>query len=498
MSTVKNYKIDNDPVSERREERALRNFKQVLREMVYLLMQATRSETASLYWVNKERGQFVLESSSSRIQHATFQDRVQFENSWLHPYKDLQEPVQLEVGVHVDPAGLVQYNGADPAPVRYLNVLPFMNKGETVAVTVLETNRSSVTTEDEEAVVSYTNALGNLLYTFLELSDLSADESQWGHYDEMLDQVNSREDHATLLDNVATQLLSFVQKGGVSLLCRGAEGWRVVLNAAYAVGAPHIGTVLQENTIAYRALKSGNPEFAIHFNGNPRRVAGSEPLSQGATLAVPLLLHDRRQAVYVIYDQNPLLFKESLKHKMANLVRISALKMMAAKESYKVSSDFMVNDTGAYTASLMERIIYNQLKRARLNPREHTWVAMYSAEQTNALRTRFGLDDLRQFQRQLVQRTTPAGDQVSGVVGFHADYIYTAVIQSGDEHGIEHWLTSLKNLTGITCGEEDVDIDFNIGYTRLGESHTDAYSVSKTIKRAFSEAGKSGKIAVEL
>ena len=130
MSTVKNYKIDNDPVSERREERALRNFKQVLREMVYLLMQATRSETASLYWVNKERGQFVLESSSSRIQHATFQDRVQFENSWLHPYKDLQEPVQLEVGVHVDPAGLVQYNGADPAPVRYLNVLPFMNKGE--------------------------------------------------------------------------------------------------------------------------------------------------------------------------------------------------------------------------------------------------------------------------------------------------------------------------------------------------------------------------------
>jgi hypothetical protein len=500
MSSIRNYKIDNDPVAERRDERALRNFKSVLRELVYLLMNSTRSETASLYWVNKDRQQFVLESASSRIQKATFQDRVQFDNFWLKPYMDLTEPIQLEVGTHVQISELTQYVGADFSPVRYLNVLPFMNKGETVAITVLESNSDNVTPDDEEAVLSYTNALGNLLYTFLELSDLSADESQWGQYDEMLNQVNSREDHAVLLDNVATQLLSFVQKGGVSLLCRGADGWRVVFNSAYSTGAPRIGAIMQENTISYNALKSGAPEFSIHFNGNPRRVCTSEPLSQGATLAIPLLLHDRRQAVFVVYDENPLLFKESLKHKMANLVRITSLKMMATKESYKVSSDFMANDTGAFNSSLIERTLYNQLKRSCLFPKEHSWVVMFSCEEINTLRTRFGLEDLKSLQKQIVTRSIISSDTTHSITGFHADYIYTAVVQSSREEGIQEWLSHLlmQQEKPFTCGEDEIKLNFRIGFTRLNAQHTDIFSISKSIKKAFSDSSREAAFSKEV
>lgn len=500
MSSLRNYKIESDPVTERRDERALRNFKRVLKEMVYLLMQSTRSETASLYWVNKERQQFVLEASSSRIQKATFQDRMQFTNSWLNPYRELNEPVQLEVGVHLEPEELTHYVGVRPLPVRFLNILPFINKGETVAVTILETNSANVTPDDEESVVAYTNALGSLLYTFLELSDLSEDESQWVQYDEMLNLVNSRDDHALMLDNVATQLHSFVNKGGVSLLCRGADGWRVVLNAAYSSQPPGIGSIMQENTISYNALKSGNPEFSIHFNGNPRRVCSSEPLSHGATLAIPLLLHDRRQAVFVVYDENPLLFKESLKHKMANLVRISSLKMMADKESYKVGSDFMANESGAYLASLTERTVYNQLKRSRLVPNEFTWVAMFSFDEINTLRTRFGLDDLRGLQKQTVSRSTLATDSTRSITGFHADYIYIGIIQSKKEDGIEKWLKQMliQQEKPYLCGEEEVKLHFRIGYTRLESRHTDVYSVMKTIKKAFSDAGKENKFSIEL
>lgn len=501
MSSLRNYKIDNDPVAERREERALRNFKHVLKEMLYLLMQGTRSETASLYWVNKERQQFVLESSSTRIQKATFQDRVQFENSWLNAYRGLTEPVQLEVGVHVQPDDLAHYVGVRPVPVRFLNVLPFINKGETVAITILESNSSNVTPDDEESVVSYTNALGSLLYTFLELSDLSADESQWVQYDEMLDQVNSRDDHAVLLDNVATQLHSFVHKGGVSLLCRGADGWRVVLNSAYSSKPPEIGSIMQENTISYNALKSGNPEFAIHFNGNPRRVCASEPLSQGATLAIPLLLHDRRQAVFVVYDENPLLFKESLKHKMANLVRIASLKMMAAKESYKVSSDFMSNETGAFIAALIERTMYNQLKRARLvGDGEHTWAAMFSCDEINTLRTRFGLDDLRGLQKQVVSRSIVTTDSTLSITGFHADYVYVAIVQSDKEDGFDEWLGHmlLQQEKPYTCAEEEIKLHFRIGFTRLSKKHNDVFSITNTIKKAFSQASRDGNFSTEL
>ncbi|MCC5926704.1 MAG: hypothetical protein JJU41_09125 [Bacteroidetes bacterium] len=500
MSSIRNYKIDNDPVAERRDERALRNFKSVLKELTHLLMQSTRSETASLYWVNKDRQQFVLESASSRIQKATFQDRVLFENSWMDAYKDLSEPVQLEVGTHVDASELTHYVSAEVAPVRYLNVLPFMNKGETVAITVLESNSSNVTPDDESAVLSYTNALGNLLYTFLELSDLSADESQWGQYDEMLNQVNSREDHAILLDNVATQLLSFTHKGGVSVLCRGADGWRVVMHAAYSTGAPAIGSIMQENTISYNALKSGGPEFSIHFNGNPRRVCASEPLSQGATLAVPLLLHDRRQAVYVVYDENPLLFKESLKHKMANLVRIASLKMMAAKESYKVSSDFMTNDTGAFNASLIERTLYNQLKRARLMPNEHSWAVMFSCEEINTLRTRFGLDDLKHLQKQIVSRSTYCGENTSSIIGFHADYIYLAVVQSSKEDGIEEWLRHISSQQdkSFSCGADNINLNFRSGITKLGPAHQDIFSITKSIKKAFSDANREAAFSKEV
>lgn len=498
MSGLRNYKIDNDPVGERRDERALRNFKSVLRELVYLLMQSTRSETASLYWVNKDRQQFVLESASSKIQHATFQDRVQFENSWLEHYKDLSEPVQLEIGSHIQPEELIQYTGNDVVPVNFLNVLPFMNKGETVALTVLESTSPNVTTDDEEAVVSYTNALGNLLYTFLELSDLSADESQWGQYDDMLNQVNSRDDHAVLLDNVATQLLSFVRKGGVSLMCRGADGWRVVLNAAYSTGSPSVGSVMQEHTISYNALKSGAPEFSIHFNGNPRRVCAGEPLSQGATLAIPLLLHDRRQGVFVVHDENPLLFKESLKHKMSNLVRIASLKMMADKDSYKVSSDFMTNDTGAYTASLIERTLYNQLKRARLVPAEYSWAAMVSCEDINSLRTRFGLDDLRGLQKKMVSHLTYNSPRTQSITGFHADYIFVVVIQSTEKDGIQKWLHHVQDQKPVPCGEQEISLRYRVGFTRLGEQHNDVYSITKSIKKAFSDAGREEVLSKEI
>jgi hypothetical protein len=496
MSEARKQVIDYDPIAEKREERALRNFKQVLREMLYLLMQSTRSETASLQWVNTQRNQFVLETSCSRHRDVTFQDRVGFESSYLDPYKSLDEPVQLEVGIHVDPAALPHYYRT--MPVRFVNIIPFINNGETVALTVLESADPDVRPEDEAAVVSYNNALANLLYTFLELNDLSRNEAEWEEYETTLDLLNDRDEFAVMMDNVVTQLQSYLSRGGVTMLCRAAGGWRVALNSAYANAAPRIGSVLQENTLVYSALKSGKPEFAIHFNGSPRRVNTDEPLCQGASYAIPMLLFDRRQAVFVVYDENPLIFKESVKHKLTNLVRIAALKMMSSPEAGKISEDLIAGSTGAFHASITDRILTRQLHRCNLFPDEYTWVVMFSSDEITSLRTRHGVETLKNLRRQIVMATMREMPGVSSVVGFHADYIFTAIVCASDENGLHKWLTYLQALkqTSFDCGDQGVYLNFQAGAVKLSDRYQDGYPLMRELKKAFSESCKTNNFVI--
>jgi hypothetical protein len=496
MSEASKQVIDNDPVSEKREERALRNFKQVLREMLFLLMQSSRSETASLHWVNKQRNQFVLETSCSRHRDVTFQDRVGFESSYLNPYKNLDEPVQLEVGVHVESDAMNHYYRT--LPVRYVNIIPFINNGETVALTVLESADAEVRTEDEAAVVSYNNALANLLYTFLELNDLSRNEAEWAEYDVALDQLSDRDEFAVMMDNVVVQLQSYLFRGGVTMLCRAAGGWRVALNSAYADPVPRLGSVLQENTVAYAALKSGRPEFAIHFNGNPRRVNSDEPVCKGASLAIPMLIFDRRQAVFVVYDENPLIFKESVKHKLTNLVRIAALKMMSSPDAGKISEDLMSGSTGAFHATITDRILARQLQRSSLFPDEHTWVVMFSSDEITSLRTRHGVESLKNLRRQIVMATMREMDGVSSVVGFHADYIFSAIVCSRDEQGLQKWLAYLKSLKQVTfdCGDQGVYLNFQAGAVKLSDQYQDVYQLMRSLKKVFSQSSKSSDFVI--
>lgn len=497
MGDIKNKGIDNDPIAEKREEKALRNFKQVLRELLYLLMQSAKSNTASLYWVNNHRGQFVLESSCSSFTNTTFQDRVDFQESYLTPYKDITEPVQLEVGVHVEEDRLSHYY--KHVPVRFINVIPFVNNDETVALAVLESNSGEINAEIEEAVFSFLNAMSNLLYTFIELSDLSRDESQWHHYEEMLDQLNSREDHAVLIDNMMVQLQSLIAKGGVSFLCRMANNWRVVLNTNYAQNCPPVGTILHENAMSYDALKTGKPSFAIHFNTSLRRVSSNEPPARGATLAIPLLLHDRRQGLVLVYDENPLLFKESVKHKMTNLVRISALKMMASKDSYRVDTDFMSHESGALCAPMMERVILREIKRRSLFPEVYSWVAMFTFEEINTLRTRFTTENLRGLQKQVVARSSAELDEFTSICGFHADYVYTALIQSSSPEGVQEWISLLKRSGEVPfeCRGEKVNLSFRIGVTPLNSNFKDSFDAINAVKKVFSEATRRSEMVVE-
>lgn len=485
MMEARKHNVDNDPFADKREEKALRNFKKVLREMLRMLMRSTQSLTVSLHWVNLQRQQFVLESYRTALSNTTFQDRIDFADSYLNELKDIKEPVKLIVGEDISAEALTHYY--KEIPVKYLYVLPFINNKETVGLTVLESNQAELSVEESDAIEAYQNALGHLLYTFIELSDLAKDEAQWYRYEEVLESIGSREDPAMLMDHILVQLQSFLSKGSVSLVCRTAGEWKVVLNSVYSTNPPRIGTIVHEQSLTNAALRTGSPQFAIHFNHTPRRVSLSEPPANGATMVIPLLMSDRRQAVFVINDENPLVFKESVKHKMTNMIRVLGLKMSSGQQVQRLDQDLFCNDLGVLQSNMLERMIHREIQRSALFPEIHTWVCMYTFDEVNSIRTRFGLDVLKQLQRQIVKRSSEEVGHANSVTTFHADYIYVALVQSDSEKGLENWKKHLNLDHPYPCGKDYIKLSFRTAEVKVERAYSDAHELLQRVKRAFSD-----------
>jgi hypothetical protein len=362
MSVIqKNNEGNEELLIEKQEEKALRRFKQALKDLIILLRQSVGFETVSLYWINHDRRQFVLETKDTNCSNTMFQDRVSFENSFLNEYKSITDPLTLQVGKHVSEVDLKHYY--NDVPIGYIHLLPFINNNETVAITVLESKAGNLSEEKEMAIEAYTNALGNMLQTFMQLNDLSEQQKEWISYEESVESLGSRLNNTQLLKRVINEMQKYLPKGGVSVIAHGMGKWSNIMNATGAFKAPTVGMQLEDNTIVHQALESGQPVFAIHFNSNPKRISGREPLSKGASLAIPLLLRDRRHFVIIVYDENPLVFKESNKHKLINLARITALKIASSYNPSHLLEDLITNEYEAFIPELFEEILDIELKQ---------------------------------------------------------------------------------------------------------------------------------------
>jgi hypothetical protein len=493
-SITRKEERNRELMGEKRQEKALREFKEVLGDLVVLLQHSTDVETAYLYWVNKARRQFVLESKSTRCENTMFQDRINFEHHFLDEFKEIEEPVQIEIGRHLPAEALKHYY--DDVPVRYLTLLPFINNGQTVAITVLESRYNNMTEADEEVLRSYINALGNLLNTYLEVSDLSENQQEWVAYEERLDQFNIRKQPFPLLKSLINELQEYVQQGGVSLLAQGMQAWNVVLNSDAAYNPPPVGLQLEEHTIGYDALESGHSEFTIHFNSNPKRISPREPKSSGATLAIPLLINDRRRVLILVYDENPLIFKEASKHKLTNLVRIAGLKITADLAGRNhIDEPLLSNTYHAYHTEVWEHILETELKRLQESESVpyHTWLAFVTPKDLSTLRTKLRLDSLDALQRTLIKEINPAKFGMPGLVGSQSDYVYAMVIQGDKEETVEQWYRHVSHVLeqplALPNGQ-NLPVDLQVGYTRLDTDYLSAQDVIKGAKKALDEAVK--------
>ncbi len=479
-------------MGEKRQEKSLREFKGVLNDLVFLLRSSSGVETCYLYWVNRTREQFVLETKATELSNVMFQDRISFYDHFLNEYKDITEPLGLTVGEQIEKDELLHYY--DDIPVQHITLLPFINNGETVAITVLESEENTIDEEGSEVIYSYSDALRNVLNTYLEISDLYEDQEEWVDYEKSLEQLNIRSHRADLIYQMINEMQNYLQSGGVSFIAQGMQSWNNIFNSAGAQLAPPLGMPLKERTLGYEALQKGKPEFAIHFNDNPKRISPREQHTKGATLGIPLKFHDRRQGLVLVYDQNPLLFKESTKHKFINLVRMVELKIMANNPQLELSEPFLNNEYDAFLPDIWKRVVDTELETlAEQGSAYNTWFGLVTLSNLASLRTKLRMEDLDHMQKDLVNLFNPTRYGISGFIGSHSDYVYSFLIQSREDDTVQQWTKSLSerlyNPIELANGVQ-IKTSIKIGFTKLKAEQKDNYEVLSQAKTALSEAMK--------
>lgn len=290
---------------------------------------------------------------------------------------------------------------------------------------------------------------------------------------------------------------SFLHDGGVSFVAQGMESWCNVMNADQARYAPPIGMQMEERSMAHEAAEQGVPEFAIHFNNNPKRLSPRELHSEGATLAIPLIMKDRRQGVVLVYDKNPLIFKEATKHKLINLVRVAGLQILSNNPKLDVDKPAFTNDYNAFLPDLWEQMVDSEIvRRANGALKYRSWFGLVTLSNLTELRTKLRMEQLDQMQRDLVAAFNPSQFGYPGILGYHSDYVYSFFIQSRDIDAVQHWTQSLKKkFSGsfeLTNGIH-IETGIKVGFVRLDDEYEDCYQVLSNAKSALSQAVKSNK-----
>ncbi|MGM0546070.1 MAG: GAF domain-containing protein [Bacteroidota bacterium] len=479
----------------KRQEKALREFKQVLNDLLFLLQSASEMETVYMYWVNRSREQFVMETKSTVFENVMFKDRIGFENHFLDEFKNLDEPTAIEVGEDIPASVLNHYY--NEVPVRYITLLPFVNNGETVAITILESKDHIFTENKSDIIYSYINALRNVLNTYLEISDLYEQQDEWIDYEEAVTSLQVRCHRSEMIKHLLNTIQTYLYDGGVSFITQGMGQWHNVMNAESAKYAPPVGMKMEERSLVYESAENGDAEFAIHFNNNPKRLSPRELHSEGATLAIPLMMKDRRQGVVLVYDKNPLIFKESTKHKLINLVRVASLQMLSNNPKLDVDDTIFTNKFEAFLPELWELSVDSELQRVDGKAGGlKSWFGLVTLSNLPELRTKLRMEQLDQMQKDLIAAFNPSQFGFNGILGYNSDYVYSFLIQSKDEDAVKKWSRSVKRKFSDSFELSNgihIETGIKVGFVRLHDEYNDSYQVVKNAKSALSQALKSNK-----
>jgi hypothetical protein len=267
------------------------------------------------------------------------------------------------------------------------------------------------------------------------------------------------------------------------------ESWVSIMRSGSASGSPALGLAVEEKSLAYDALHKGEPVFAIHFNQNPKRISNREKITDGASYAIPLLINDRRHAVVIAYNKNPLIFTEANKHKLNNLVRLAQMAIHVNLDKLGVDEDILTSEYGNFIPDVWEKALAKQISHAGKSD-EKTWFGFFTIGNLPEIRSRLRLEDLKRLQRNLVNLLNPSRYHFNGYIGFNSDYTYSFIFTSDHEESLHKWFRSLysrfEEPIELVEGKR-VDVSLKHGVVAVDEESGDLHNVISEAKKRLSD-----------
>ena len=259
----------------------------------------------------------------------------------------------------------------------------------------------------------------NVLDTYLEVVDLHEQQKEWEDYEQSL--------NALIIDYIEPiycrmleEMQLFLPNGGVCLIAPAMESWSNVLTSKFSKNSPYLGLMMEDKSVAYEAVKKGF-QFLIFILIIIQNLFLARRQTEGASYSIPLMVHDRRQAVVAAYDSDPLSFKESTKHKLANLVRIASLAIQSVVKKSSVIDELLTENYGAIRPNLKKALENN---RKNKNKNIHTWFGLITPNDLSSLRTKYRLEELQRIQKDFVTFLNPGKHGIPGYIGFNSDYVF--------------------------------------------------------------------------
>ncbi|MCH8486314.1 MAG: hypothetical protein LAT75_05570 [Candidatus Cyclonatronum sp.] len=481
------------------EKQAKRRFKDAARNLLRLLRASVGAQTSYMYWINRNREQLVLECADSDLQEVVFQDRITFKEHFLTPWLDLDHPALIDTGNENRQLKLLHHISEQDQLVKTLLLIPFVNNGETVALSVAEFTRAVAEGElAEETVTAYHDSVENILQTFLDLSFMLEQEERWARQEKTSQNLLGRMNSCQLLRRLVVEAAALTKKGGAVLALKNGSGWQLVFRAGAMIHELPAGLELTEHSQAWLALESGEPRFTLHFNGNPKRFHPAETPATGASLAIPMDVLDFRQGLLLVWDEDPLRFTESQRHMYISMCRVVSLQLGQPRFGHtgKPEEPLLGTPHGAYNLELLEHVLEQEFENRKPETEgAKPWLVMVTPADYHILRTRNALRKTNEIQRQMILDLGPARSGLSGLVAFHSDSICLVYLRA-EEKQADKWLLRFAQHSreqGLAGRVYPSDIDFIATKYCIPAGETDVYNCIQAVRKALNAAIKENR-----
>jgi len=467
-----------------------KEFANGLNRILALTRVSLHAESASFYWVNRTKEQFVLASESHDSGSLSCLQRTPFAEHYLVSFTELDQLLVIDEPQAISTfrnSNFFQTNELALPNFKQLILFPIQSQKQTIAIILFAVQQPiHITPEHLQKIFATFYDLYSLYFSMSgTLNELRAEQELWNEYDQQLDEMIelsvSKKSSVQLLQQAMYLLNCIVtdrkvesthQKSsdqqnkkeshkaeshsanshaGLIFATQSAGEWIVVSDPTNSTLFSNSGSAtgfrIEPHTLAMNALESGKTEFIVHANPSPYRFSSQESPAKGASLAIPLLYDGRRSGLFLFTHSNPRFFTDTIQHKLSNLVRQLSIQLALGLQK---SEEPLYTDHSLVLQSEMWQHSVQQWMES--NPDSTARLMFVTPKQLPTLRARYRLEELRSLQTEMGNLLSPHRAGLMGWVGRYSEYVFVVLImdtgfQKSEEEGGKPLSDSTKKHT---------------------------------------------------